>query len=191
MLCLQKKGKQYLCSFILQLQFKNLFHRTGLTVELSFKKIKNKANIAGLSVCSAWFHSSVTRQELSNCLASLFPPWASQPLYYHFLKLLVLTLHFYHVDNASIYQLWALFQSAVSVPHRLLNPFFMLIERMPKLMKLHIMFSLLPCTEADWHTDGRVIMDPIDLVARVALLHIWLVGFVSCVFFACLLTHTQ
>lgn len=39
------------CSCSLRIYF--TLSRTGLTVELSFKKIKNKANIAGLAVCSA------------------------------------------------------------------------------------------------------------------------------------------
>lgn len=58
--------------------------------------------------------------------------------YYEFFKLLV-SAHFYHLEIVSVYSLGA----SLAIKSVLL------IERIPKLMKLHTMFSLLPCTKAD------------------------------------------
>lgn len=63
---------------------------------------------------------------------------------------------------------------------------------MPKLVKLHITFSLLTCTIANWHADWNVLMDPTHLPTRPTLCCFWLVGFVGCILCAWLklLTHT-
>lgn len=63
----------------------------------------------------------------------------------HFFKLLVLTPHFYRifVENRTLVFPLCTLQSAVSLS----NPIHMLFERMPKSMKLHTTFQLLPCIQ--------------------------------------------